>query len=239
MNTADSTDFIAAERERVQLEYHRRAREINYDRYASWQPAMQFMIEMRSRAAVSMLRQLNAFPKAGDKCLEVGFGTGAWLHRLLIWGVRERDLHGIELDEVRATESRASFPAADLRVGDAVKLPWGDGTFRLAIASTLFTSVLDLKVRRLIADEIERVLAPNGVLLWYDFAVRNPRNPNVRPIKRNEICRLFPRFHGEIKSVTLAPPLTRLVAPRSRAVASFLEAIPILRTHLLAVLIKS
>ena len=239
MNASSSQDCVIAERERMRREYHRRVREISPDRYASWQPAMQFMIETRSRAAVAMLRQFNAFPRPGDKCLEVGFGTGTWLHRLSSWGVSERDLHGIELDEVRAAESIASFPAADLRVGDAVELPWGDGTFRLAIASTLFTSVLDLNVRRLIANELERVLTANGVLLWYDFAVRNPRNPNVRPIKRNEIRRLFPNFQVEIKSVTLAPPLARLVAPRSWAMASFLEAIPVLRTHLLAVLIKS
>lgn len=238
MNLANP-DFVAAERERVQLEYHRRAREISPDRYASWQPSMQFMIETRSRAAVAMLRELNAFPQPADKCLEVGFGTGTWLHRLSSWGVSERDLYGIELDEVRAAESKASFPAADLRVGDAAELPWSDGTFRLAVASTLFTSVLDPNVRRVIANEIERVLAPNGVLLWYDFAVRNPRNPNVRPVRRNEIRDLFPRFHGKIKSVTLAPPLARLVAPRSWAVANFLETIPVLRTHLLAVLIKS
>lgn len=238
MNVA-SPDFVAAERERVRLEYQRRAREISPDRYASWQPAMQFMIETRSRAAATMLRKFNAFPKPGDKCLEVGFGTGTWLHRLVSWGVSECDLHGIELDEVRATESRTSLPAADLRVGDAVELPWNDGTFRLAIASTLFTSVLDPNVRRLIANEIERVLAANGVLLWYDFAIRNPRNPNVRRIKADEIRDLFPNFQGQIESVTLAPPLTRLVAPRSWAMANFLEAIPVLRTHLLAVLIKS
>jgi len=239
MNATESTDFIALERDRVRREYDRRAREISGDRYASWQPAMQFMIETRSREAAAMLRRVNAFPRGGDKCLEVGFGTGTWLHRIASWGVSEQDLHGIELDELRAAESRAYFPAADLRVGDAVELPWDDGTFRLVIASTLFTSVLDLNVRRLMATEIERVLTANGVLLWYDFAIRNPRNPNVRPIKRNEIKLLFPRLHGEIKSVTLAPPLARLVAPRSLAVANFLEAIPVLRTHLLAVLVKS
>jgi ubiquinone/menaquinone biosynthesis C-methylase UbiE len=231
-------DFIAAERERVQLEYHRRAREISPDRYASWQPAMQFMIETRSRAAAAMLRQLNAFPKPGDKCLEVGFGTGAWLHRLTSWGVRDSDLHGIELDEVRVAETRAHFPAADLRVGDAVELPWSDGTFRFVIASTLFTSVLDPYVRQLIASEIERVLAPRSILIWYDFAVQNPRNPNVRRIRRKEIRALFPNLRGQIKSVTVAPPLARLVAPRSLALANFLEAIPILRTHLLGVLVK-
>jgi len=90
----------------------------------------------------------------------------------------------------------------------------------------------------LIADEIVRVLAPGGALLWYDFAYNNPRNPNVRGIGRAEIKKLFPELAGKIRTVTLAPPLTRLIAPRWWTLASFLEAIPPLRTHLIAVLIK-
>jgi ubiquinone/menaquinone biosynthesis C-methylase UbiE len=239
MNTADSSDFIVLERDRMRREYERRARDIAADRYASWQPSMQFMLEKRSNLAAAMLKQLNRMPGARDKCLEVGFGTGAWLHQLAEWGVSESNLHGIELDEARVTETRPFFPSADLRVGDAVDLPWREGEFQLVVASTLFTSVLDLSVRRLIANQIYRVLAPGGVLLWYDFAINNPRNVNVRKITRKEVTALFPDLRGQIKSVTLAPPLTRVVAPRSRAIANFLEAIPFLRTHLLAVLMKS
>jgi hypothetical protein len=98
--------------------------------------------------------------------------------------------------------------------------------------------VLESRVRRLIADEIQRVLAPNGALLWYDFAYDNPRNSNVRGIKRNEIRELFPALSGDIRSVTLAPPLARLLTPKSLRLAQFLESIPLLRSHLIAVLVK-
>jgi hypothetical protein len=46
-------------------------------------------------------------------------------------------------------------------------------------------------------------------------------------------------LQGKIRPVTLAPPLARLLAPNSWTLATFLEAIPLLRTHLMAVLIKS
>jgi hypothetical protein len=74
--------------------------------------------------------------------------------------------------------------------------------------------------------------------LWYDFAVNNPKNPNVRKVSRREIRRLFPTLNGEIKSVSLAAPLARLVAS-NQAVAAVLETVPILRTHLLGVLVSS
>lgn len=238
MNASDQADFVAAERERIQLEYKRRAREISPDRYAASQPAARFMQESRNRMAAAMLRRVGVFPKPADQCLEVGFGDIGWLRQLKDWGVSESNLHGIELFPERAHKARELLPAADLRTGDAVELPWDDRTFRLVIASTLFTSVLDNNVRRLIADEICRVLRPGGALLWYDFAYNNPRNPNVRGIARTEIRKLFPALQGKIQSATLAPPLTRLIAPRWWRLATFFEAIPLLRTHLIAVLVK-
>ena len=144
-----------------------------------------------------------------------------------------------DIDTLRISRAKEILPAADLRTGDAPKLPWDNGTFRVVIASTLFTSVLDSNVRCLIADEIIRVLAPGGALLWYEFAFNNPRHPHVRGISRSEVRNLFPRLTGKIRSVTLAPPLARLIVPHSWALATLLESIPFLRTHLLAVLIKS
>jgi hypothetical protein len=87
MNTSNQTDFVAAERERIQLEYQRRAREVNPDLYAPWQPAARFMLESRNRKAAAMLHRLNVFPRSGDQCLKVGFGTLGWLTELLGWGV--------------------------------------------------------------------------------------------------------------------------------------------------------
>jgi SAM-dependent methyltransferase len=238
MNGSDRADFVTAERERIQLEYHRRAREIRPDLYAGSQPSSRFMYEGRKRAAAALLHGLNVFPRLEDQCLEVGFGNIGWLRELIGWGVVESNLHGIELYPERASKAREVLPAADLRTGDAVELPWEDQTFQLIVTSTLFTSVLDNDVRRLIADEIVRVLQPGGALLWYDFAYNNPSNPNVRGIGRTEIKKLFPTLRGKIRTVTLAPPLTRLIAPRWWTLATFLEAIPLLRTHLIAVLIK-
>jgi ubiquinone/menaquinone biosynthesis C-methylase UbiE len=239
MDESKKIDFVVAERRRIEIEYQRREREVNSDLYAAWQPSSQFMIERRNRAAARMLREAQSFPDESSSCLEVGYGSHGWLSELRSWGVLESQLHGIELNAKRAAKAQEEFPQGDLRVGDAVALPWPDNKFKLVITSTLFTSILDKDVRRLIANEIQRVMAPRGALLWYDFAFDNPRNPNVRGIKRTELRNLFSQLNGKIESVTLAPPLTRLVVPRSRPIAALLERIPLLRTHLLAVLIKS
>jgi ubiquinone/menaquinone biosynthesis C-methylase UbiE len=239
MSALIDSEAISLELRRIQAEYQRRALEIDPDRYAPWQPAEILMRAGRKRTAAMMLNQAGVFPKIDDQCLEIGFGSVGWLGDLVGWGVPETNLHGIELDPVRADRAQKVLPLANLRVGDATALPWHDNKFRLVVASTVFTSILQSTVRRMIAQEINRVLAPGGALLWYDFAVNNPRNKQVRKVGRKELKQLFPQLRGKVESVTLAPPLARLVAPRSWTLATLLEKVPLLRTHLLAVLIKT
>ncbi len=230
--------FGAAESLRIQTEFRRRAREIDPAVYAVWDPAQMFMLEGARRHAALLLHRCSVFPHAGTPCLEIGFGRQGWLSVLLSWGVRETDLHGIELDEARAAYARQLLPVADLRRGNAMALPWDDGMFGLVVVSTVFTSILDDGVRRRVASEVARVTARRGALLWYDFAFDNPRNPNVRGIRTRELRRLFPGFAGPVRSVTLAPPLARLVAPRSWLLATMLESVPPLPAHRIGVLVK-
>ena len=231
-------DGMSAESCRIRTEYRRRALAVDSDLYAPWQPAETFMRAGRERLASQMLKEAKVFPRPDDKCLEVGYGRLGWLGTLISWGLRESGLAGIELDETRAKVAQSALPGADLRVGDASALPWSDGSFQLVVCSTVFTSILDLGMRQRIADEITRVLAPGGAMLWYDFRFNNPRNKNVRKVSRPELFRLFSKLTGTARSATLAPPLTRVLAPRGWALASVLESIAPLRTHLVGVFIK-
>jgi SAM-dependent methyltransferase len=234
-----SIEAVALERQRILAEYRRREKTTPPDLYAPWQPANLLMVTERRRLAAQMLHEAGVFPGPGHQCLEIGCGALGWLGELIAWGVREVDLHGIELDRTRGEQAQAVLPMAEILIGDATDLPWISHKFKLVVVSTVFTSILNQDVRRMVADEITRVLAPGGALLWYDCAVNNPRNPNLSKVHRSELVRLFPKLKGKIRTVTLAPPLARLVAPRNWLLASLLGSVPLLRTHLLAVLIKS
>jgi SAM-dependent methyltransferase len=235
---SDPIDPIVAERQRIQTEYERRERDLAKDFYAPWQPYELFMRFSRKKKAAEILHKAGVFPEAPSQCLEIGYGRLGWLGDLISWGVPESSLHGVELDASRAKIAQQLLPNADLRIGDATRLPWQNDSFQLVIASTVFTSILDHSIRQIVASEIARVMAPGGALLWYDFAVNNPSNPNVQRVSRPELRKLFPTLQGEIHSVTLAPPIARRIAGKSWVLATFLEALPFLRTHLIAVLTK-
>lgn len=196
-----------------------------------------FLMQERERAALRALRRHGYLPLAGRPVLEVGCGTGTWLRDFIRWGARPDDLTGIDILADRLAEARRLCPAGvRLEFGSAAQLPWDSGAFALVLQATMLSSVLEPQVRRQIAAEMRRVLQPGGVILWYDFHINNPRNPAVRGIPRREIRALFPDCTLHLRRVTLAPPLARWVAPRSRLMASLLGAVPLLRTHYLAVL---
>lgn len=232
-------DAVKQESARIEQVYRQREAAVEKDLYAPWQPAENLILAERKRVAAELLNRAGNFPAPGKACLEIGYGKLGWLADLISWGLRETDLHGIELDAPRAAVAQKALPGADLRVGDATRLPWTDETFDYVVVSTVFSSILNAEVRDLIAREIERVLRPGGALVWYDMAVDNPANPDVKGIKAADLKSLFPSFKLATRSVTLAPPVARRVAPRSRLLADLLSALPFLRTHLLGVLVKS
>lgn len=230
--------LAASEASRILAENLRRETQSPPHRYALWEPSTLFVNGERRMLAGMMLHKAGVFPHAESKCLEIGFGRMGWLGDLISWGASESQISGLELDPARVTDARRVLPHADLRAGDAVDLPWEDESFDLVVVSLVFTSILSQEVRRLIADNVTRVLRPGGALLWYDFRVDNPRNRNVKGIRRAEILDLFPGLKGDVRSLTLAPPLSRAIVPVSRVFATLLSAIPFLRTHLLAVMVK-
>lgn len=218
------------EADRILEELRRREREIPADFYSLDRPANRFLRRGQERALARALKEIG--PLAGKRVLEVGCGTGNWLEMLS----GAKDLAGIDLDPGRAARAAARFPEADIRAGDASSLPWTDGSFDVVLQSTVFSSILDPDMRRAVASEMRRVLAPGGAILWYDFFVDNPSNPHVRGVRRREIEALFPGCRVAPRRATLAPPIARRIVPVSWTLASLLESLRVFDTHYLAVI---
>ena len=228
------------EAERIARAYDRRT---HGSRYSPFDPAHLLAQQEVERTLLAGFGQTLA--RAGGRelaalrALDVGCGSGYWLRRLLDWGLAPTNLHGIDLLADRIERARAHLPAAcDVRQADARALSWPDGHFDVVSQFVVFSSVLDPAVREALACEMARVTAPGGVILWYDFHVDNPRNPDVKGVGRREIARLFPGFAPRLRRVTLAPPLARALLPRGRAVYEALRLVPALRTHWAGVLVR-
>jgi hypothetical protein len=71
-------------------------------------------------------------------------------------------------------------------------------------------------------------------VLWYDFTVNNPGNPDVRGVPVSRIRELFPHGHLSTRRLTLAPPIARCVCRVHPMLYSWFNTVPLLRTHVLA-----
>jgi len=227
---------LPSEVERVRAAYARRPPASEDPRYSWLQAGHLFLMQERERAV------LRAFVRHGLnlaelRILEVGCGNANWLRDLLRWGGSPERLFGVDLLFARLREGRRRGPpGAGLACASAEALPFASRTFDLVLQSTVFTSVLDQPTRGRMAAEMLRVVRPGGRVLWYDYHVNNPSNPDVRGVTRGEIARLFPGCRIDLERVTLAPPIARRLARFSWLLCTLLEYLPLLRTHYLAVI---
>jgi SAM-dependent methyltransferase len=234
--SAAAPDTFAAEEDRIRSTYAARAGEPCYAESA----AGRFLFQERERAVLSALERHGFLPLSGLRILEVGCGTGKWLRDLISWGADPEHVYGIELLAASVTRARRLIAAAaTVQCGSATELPHPNASFDVVIQATVFSSVLDPRMRQRMAAEMLRVLRPDGLILWYDLAIPNPRNSDTRPIGKSEIAELFPGCRRELARVSLAAPIARRLAPRSWLGCSLLSEIPVLRTHYLGAFRKA
>jgi SAM-dependent methyltransferase len=198
-----------------------------------WQnPGYVFFMQGVERALLRALATA-AVPLTGARVLDVGCGTGYYLHRLRDYGAGE--CHGIDLLEERVAAGRELYPGLELQVGNAAELPFGDGEFDLVTQFTCLSSILDDDVRLVAAQEMRRVSAGGAVL---SFDLRDHGLPGQKRGGRATVAldaRELRRLFGEpalLRRAALRFDLAQLMG-RHIFLASALAALPPLRGHLL------
>ena len=205
------------------------------DRYNPLRPEVWQAQQERQRALIALLRRHARKPVAELDLLEVGCGHGDNLLELLRLGFDPARLVGNELLPARAAAARRRLPAATrVLEGDALQQPLADAGFDLVLQATVFSSILDDAFQQRLAARMWQWLRPGGAVVWYDFTVDNPRNADVRGVPAARLEALFPAGRIEARRLTLAPPLARRVVRLHPAAWRLFNALPLLRTHLLA-----
>lgn len=219
---------------RLRKEYAGRAQQVDApDRYSLFNPAQLFMIQQRQRVILKCLQHNGFYPLKGKRILELGCGSGGVLLETLSFGAVAEGLHGVELLFDRVQIAHNALSNLPLTCADGQNLPYADHCFDISMQFTVFSSILNDEVKVNIAREMLRVTQPQGVILWYDFWL-NPTNPQTRGIRPTEIRLLFPDCQFHFERITLAPPITRKLAPIAWGPCLLLESLKIFNTHYLA-----
>lgn len=201
-------------------------------RWSHDNPGNQAILDELIRVASGMI-ELAGYAPSHD-ILDLGCGRGTWLTDLL----RPGTVTGIDLLFERLVAAQARTNANGLVCADGSALPFHDRQFDTVVVSTVLSSVGSEDVRVGIATEIERVLRPGGFVMFYDFRVRNPFNPQTRPVTRRQLDSLFAGFDQLIVPVTVVPQVVRRLGPLTKLAYRTLSRVPGARSHLLGLFRK-
>ncbi|MGH9036738.1 MAG: class I SAM-dependent methyltransferase [Acidimicrobiia bacterium] len=228
----EETDRVRRVYEGYDRDARRRAR------YDSTRAGNQAMVSERWRVIDGLLRLAGVSSLSGRRILEVGCGDGANVDPLIAAGAGAESLTGVDLSFPRLISARRAHPDMSCALATGETLPFPPAAFDAVVLFTVLSSILDTQVARGIARESGRVLRAGGIVLWYDLRVGNPRNANVRGVRRGELEGFFPGFDCQMRSVTVVPPLARALGPAARWLYPVLGFLPPLRSHYAAVLTK-
>ncbi|MCC6177128.1 MAG: class I SAM-dependent methyltransferase [Chloroflexi bacterium] len=233
----EADGLLVAERGRIAAYYAQRQRAGLDRRYQVSQPGNLFRVQHLERDILATLRRHGFTDLGSYRILDVGCGDGAFLRRLVSWGADPQKLAGVDLLPERVAAAQRTDAVIDVQHADASHLPHEDGAFDMVVQQMMLSSILDERMRRRVAQEMARVLRPGGVVVSYDFRVARDRR-HTRAIQAADLRALFPGFMTDVRRVTLVPPVSRWLAPRSWLACELLEAVPLFRTHELVVLRK-
>lgn len=181
---------------------------------------------VRSRILAPLLIDAVGSDLSSATFLDVGCGSGGLIRQLISWGADPANLIGTEFQQDRLEYARRhTAEGVQWHLGglDIV----ATGSIDLVSAETVFSSVLDVELRRDLATEMWRIVKPGGYCMVYDFRYDNPNNPNVSKVTPSELRRYWPSDEIRYRTLLLAPPIARR-----------LTHIPPLATELLTVMLS-
>jgi len=123
--------------------------------------------------------------------LDVGCGYGYWLRYLVELGAVPCNLTGIDLSEQRISAALEKNSDIHWIHSTSEKLPFPANHFNIVLQSVVFSSILDNDTRRILAEEMLRVLKPDGYIFWIDHKI------NMQNLAGFTISQVRKYFHNE------------------------------------------
>lgn len=229
----------AAEVDRIKSVYAKYAERDRRDPERERRAGRQRMVRDRDMALYRLLDREITLPLSRYRILDLGCGSGDLIDRLQQYGFPGECLFGTDLLPESLATAAQKCPDVSFTESNAEHLPFPSQRFNFVLVFTVFSSILNPVMAKNVAREIERVLTPDGAVIWYDMRYPNPGNRNIRAMTRRRIQDLFPDFQIELNSKTLIPPIAYRLGFLTARLYPALVFFPALRSHYFGLLRRS
>jgi ubiquinone/menaquinone biosynthesis C-methylase UbiE len=197
----------------------------------------------KDAAMVRALRWIQPNPRLA-RVLDVGCGAGDSLWILLRLGFAPSNLFGVDIQEDRILQAKATNPLVCFKCADAANLGFSDDTFDIAMESTMFVQLTDDGIARRIASEMIRVTKPGGILLVSDWRYSKPGTRDFKRVSAKRIADLYQVGTQTAKCQTfrrpLVPPVGRFLSKHLPSAYFAIQSLfPFLAGLMITVLRKS
>ena len=147
-----------------------------------------------ARDAAAVRARRPARPVARCSCSRSAAAPAATCSSCCAWASRRQHLSGIELLPERLRAGARTCCPQRVRCTAATRCRRRSHrrSQDLVLQSHRVPSLLDDAYQQRLADAMWRWLTPGGAVLWYDFTVDNPRNPDVRGVPLARAARAVP-----------------------------------------------
>ncbi len=189
----------------------------------------------RTQLLGKALREVaGARPISDLSVLDLGCGSGDLWADMVSIGVDPLRITGVDVISQRLASRCSETTPVALASGAA--LPFRPGSFDIIVLFTVLSSIRNSSMLSGLESEVRKALRPDGALVVYDMRIPSPGNRAVLPITARRLDRIFRGWTRASRSCTLLPPLARRAAPEPGWRYDFLSALPLLRSHSIAVL---
>lgn len=177
-----SPEAVASKQEPEQ----RRDREVEFfDEFVKKNGAYDVLSDGAYRRLVHFFREL-VRPRAGERCIDLGCGTGAFTKRLRSLGLQ---LEGMDISGASVEFANAHAHGETYRQGDITDTRLPSGSYDIVMYSGVLHHFDSPELRKRVIEEGFRLLSPGGRLFAFDpnalspsmFLYRDPRSPLFSP----------------------------------------------------------
>ena len=168
------------------------------------------------------------------KIIEAGCGYGEKTRFLIELGAEADNIYAFDADIEILSEAGHTIKGPVFTLTDGTTLPYPNDTFDVAVLF-LYMSVLEpASVRPRAANEITRVLRPDGYIIWYDTMEKG--GGYLWGLEPVEIAQLFPGYELKLRRFGLRYRWATRTVYKSFEAARLLARTGLAKSHVIGIL---